>query len=115
MVSSGGVRFLGMAAIFSACFSRSGIAGQDIQRRCLPEDLQSRLVGPLVTKKEEGGTGLGLWVSSNILEKHGGNIRISNNGGPNARGTTLSIFLPFKGASAGISLRLGDETRGTSK
>jgi len=30
------------------------------------------------------------------MEKHGGSIRLSSNGEPDTRGTTVSIFVPFK-------------------
>lgn len=62
----------------------------------VPEDLQSRLFTPFVTTKEESGTGLGLWVSRSILERHGGRIWIESNTTPNQRGTTVSIFLPSR-------------------
>jgi len=62
----------------------------------IPEQLQSRLFSPFVSTKEHNGTGLGLWVSRSIMEKHGGSIRLSSNGEPDTRGTTVSIFVPFK-------------------
>jgi len=62
----------------------------------IPEQFQSRLFSPFVSTKEDNGTGLGLWVSRSIMEKHGGSIRLSSNGGPDTRGTTVSIFVPFK-------------------
>jgi PAS domain S-box-containing protein len=67
----------------------------------IPEQLQSRLFSPFVSTKEDNGTGLGLWVSRSIMEKHGGSIRLSSNGEPNTRGTTVSIFVPFKVKSPG--------------
>jgi PAS domain S-box-containing protein len=62
----------------------------------IPEQLQSKLFSPFVSTKEESGTGLGLWVSRSIMEKHGGSIRLSSNGEPDTRGTTVLIFIPFK-------------------
>lgn len=62
----------------------------------IPEQFQSRLFSPFVSTKEDNGTGLGLWVSRSIMEKHGGSIRLSSNGEPDTRGTTVSIFVPFK-------------------
>jgi PAS domain S-box-containing protein len=67
----------------------------------IPEQLQARLFSPFVSTKEHNGTGLGLWVSRSIMEKHGGSIRLSSNGEPNTRGTTASIFVPFKVKSPG--------------
>jgi PAS domain S-box-containing protein len=61
----------------------------------IPEELQSRLFSPFVTTKEDNGTGLGLWVSRSILEKHGGSIGLSSNKEPNPQGTTVSIYVPL--------------------
>jgi signal transduction histidine kinase len=40
----------------------------------LAPGLQDRLFSPFVTTKP-GGTGLGLWISRNLLERHGGELR----------------------------------------
>jgi signal transduction histidine kinase len=61
----------------------------------IPEHVQSRLFSPFVSTKEESGTGLGLWVTRSILEKHGGSIQLTSNAAPKDRGTTVSIFLPL--------------------
>ena len=62
----------------------------------IPEQLQSRLFNPFVSTKEESGTGLGLWVSRNILEKHGGSMALESSTDANSRGTSVSIFLPLE-------------------
>jgi len=51
-----------------------------------------RLFHPFVTTKGESGTGLGLWVSKGILDKHHGIIRVRSRKG---KGTTFRIFLPL--------------------
>lgn len=49
---------------------------------------------PLFTTREGLGTGLGLWVTGKIIEKHHGSIRVhSRTEGPN-RGTSFSIMVP---------------------
>ena len=40
----------------------------------IPEEIQSHLFQPFFTTKGEHGTGLGLWVSRGIINKHGGTI-----------------------------------------
>ena len=55
---------------------------------------QARMFEPFFTTKGTFGTGLGLWVVKQIIEKHGGQIRMrSRNQGAN-RGTVFSIVLP---------------------
>jgi signal transduction histidine kinase len=62
----------------------------------IPEQLRVRLFNPFVTTKEESGTGLGLWVSRSIIEKHGGSIQLHGNSSKNSSGTTVAIFLPLR-------------------
>lgn len=57
-------------------------------------EIKSRLFEPFVSTKGETGTGLGLWVSSEIIRKHGGTIRFKSNSSPPSTGTVFSIFLP---------------------
>jgi signal transduction histidine kinase len=58
-----------------------------------PETLDS-LFQPFFTTKGEKGTGLGLWVSQGIVQKHGGDIRLDTHTGPGDHGTTITVFLP---------------------
>jgi PAS domain S-box-containing protein len=62
----------------------------------VPEQLRARLFNPFVTTKEESGTGLGLWVSRSIVERHGGSIRLDGSTSASSSGTTVVIFLPLK-------------------
>ncbi len=55
-----------------------------------PEHLQP-IFEPFFTTKKEIGTGLGLWVTRQIVEKHGGSIRVRSQVG---RGTVFSVYLP---------------------
>src|SRR5262249_4562475 len=49
---------------------------------------------PFFTTKDTVGTGLGLWVSQQIIEKHGGKIRVRSRLEGVRRGTTFSVVLP---------------------
>jgi PAS domain S-box-containing protein len=49
---------------------------------------------PFFTTKTDVGTGLGLWITRGILEKHRGSIRMKSRTRQNDHGTTFSIFLP---------------------
>jgi signal transduction histidine kinase len=60
-------------------------------------DLRSRVFDAFFATKEEKGTGLGLWVVSGIVAKHGGSIRLRSSTGPRRSGTVFSVFLPAEG------------------
>lgn len=49
---------------------------------------------PFFTTKGEKGTGLGLWVTSGIVQKHRGNIRVRSSTNDGSSGTAFSVFLP---------------------
>ncbi|HKD45679.1 MAG TPA: ATP-binding protein [Candidatus Angelobacter sp.] len=56
---------------------------------------QKRIFEPFFTTKGVSGTGLGLWVSRGIVEKHEGRIRFRSRPRQDGRGgTVFSIFLP---------------------
>ena len=59
----------------------------------ISEEMQSRIFEPFITSKERGkGTGLGLWVSHNILEKMGGTITLESEVG---KGTVFTVQIPI--------------------
>lgn len=60
----------------------------------IPESLRSSIFEPFVSTKGTRGTGLGLWVSSEIVRKHGGSIRVRSCSRPDLHGTVFSVFLP---------------------
>lgn len=58
---------------------------------------RKNLFQPFFTTKEDVGTGLGLWITRSIVEKHGGFIRVKSRAASDAHGTAFSIFLPLDG------------------
>jgi len=64
--------------------------------------VRNKLFEPFFTTKADVGTGLGLWITKNIVEKHGGAINYVSRTGAKAHGTAFSIFLPL-GNQAGSS------------
>ncbi|MCZ6464925.1 MAG: HAMP domain-containing sensor histidine kinase, partial [Proteobacteria bacterium] len=57
----------------------------------IPADLQGRLFDAFVTTKDEG-LGLGLAVTRQIVERHGGRIEIQSDGG----GTCMIVEFPSR-------------------
>ena len=57
----------------------------------------SKVFQPFFTANKEGGTGLGLWLAKEIIEKHGGVIRVRSNTGSRRHGTVFTIRLPLAG------------------
>ena len=55
---------------------------------------RTRLFEPFFTTKGERGTGLGLWVSHGIVNRHHGFIRFKSRTGAAKSGTLFSVFLP---------------------
>ncbi len=62
----------------------------------IPDGVRKNLFAPFFTTKGEKGTGLGLWVSRGIVDKHEGTIHLSSRRRPGKSGTAFSVFLPFQ-------------------
>ncbi len=59
----------------------------------IPPELIDKVFEPYFTTKEEGkGTGLGLFISQRIIERHGGALLLQNSSG---KGACFQIELPF--------------------
>ena len=53
-----------------------------------------RIFEPFFSTKEINGTGLGLWITRGIIERHGGRISVNTSTRPGRSGTAFSVFLP---------------------
>jgi signal transduction histidine kinase len=62
----------------------------------------NRIFEPFFTTKEQRGTGIGLWVAKQLVEKHRGRIEITSSIEIGNRGTEVCIFLPFGKPSGSI-------------
>ncbi len=60
-------------------------------------DQRGRLFEPFFTTKKDVGTGLGLWVSKGIVEKHGGTLTYESSTEAASHGTQFLIRLPLAG------------------
>jgi PAS domain S-box-containing protein len=62
--------------------------------------LRQQIFEPFVTTKGATGTGLGLWVSKQIVDKHAGTIRMRSSTIGDRKGTVFSVLLPVDTAAA---------------
>jgi signal transduction histidine kinase len=83
--------------------SRAGQTGTRVtihDRGCgIAPEIQAKVFDPFFTTKDLKGSGLGLWVSKQLIQKHGGTIRFRTSREPSHRGTLFEIFLPVGGIS----------------
>jgi PAS domain S-box-containing protein len=78
-------------------FTRKGIRVTVLDNGSgIPPGVRKNLFAPFYTTKGEGGTGLGLWVTRGIIEKHEGSIRFISSVRPGRSGTAFSVFLPYE-------------------
>ncbi|HET9285235.1 MAG TPA: PAS domain S-box protein [Candidatus Angelobacter sp.] len=60
----------------------------------IPDGVKSNIFNPFFTTKSDVGTGLGLWVSKSLVEKHGGRIAFRSTQG---KGTVFILQFPLRG------------------
>lgn len=53
-----------------------------------------KIFEPFYTTKQDIGTGLGLWLSRSVVQKHQGRIRVRSRVQPGRSGTVFSVFWP---------------------
>ena len=70
-----------------------------------------RIFEPFYSTKGITGTGLGLWVSKEIVDKHGGSLRVRSRERMDGKagGTAFSLFLPMVAVVDGGAARSGEE------
>ena len=96
MRSTGGRLLLRSRAATHWKTGRSGVlitvadSGSGMSSRTL-----SRIFEPFFTTKDIAGTGLGLWISREIVERHSGVLRVRSRQSPQPSGTAFTLFLPF--------------------
>jgi PAS domain S-box-containing protein len=59
-------------------------------------ETQRRLFEAFYTTKDLNGTGLGLWISKEIVERHEGALKVRSTQGGIRQGTVFSLFLPVE-------------------
>jgi len=73
----------------------------------IPKNLLPRIMDPFfTTRRSEGGTGLGMSVSSNIIKGHGGKIEVESEWG---KGTTIRFFIPVTRIKEPVKILVTDD------
>lgn len=60
----------------------------------IPAELLPKIFDAFFTTRNTIGTGIGLFVSRQFVEGHGGNIQVQSSTDPELHGTKVSVFLP---------------------
>lgn len=66
----------------------------------ITEKNRARIFEPFFTTKKDVGTGLGLWVSREIVDRHGGTIEMASRAEVGASGSVFHVHLPLARVAA---------------
>lgn len=87
----------GTIAVRSRPLDRDGVPGIEIQvadtGRGMPDHVRQRMFSDHAVSTKPGGTGLGTRIVRNVVEAHGGTIRVDSEAG---KGTCFTIWLPLR-------------------
>lgn len=61
----------------------------------IPDEIRSKIFDPFFTTKGESGTGLGLWITADIIRKYDGTMRLRSTTRPGRSGTCFSVLFPL--------------------
>lgn len=94
LASNGRLSLRTYAATRSSAVPSAVVVIADTGKGISPENL-ARLFEPFFTTKGEEGTGLGLWITREIIRKYGGGIKVRSQANPQRHGTCFRISLPL--------------------
>ncbi len=87
-----------MISAHDACHRSSAVPGVRITvadtGHGMPKETQARIFEAFFTTKDLNGTGLGLWISKDIVERHAGTLKVRSSSTPEMHGTIFTLFLP---------------------
>jgi two-component system, sporulation sensor kinase C len=63
-------------------------------------EIRKQMYRAFFTTKGLGGTGLGLWISSEIVERHHGRLMVRSSQREKKSGTVFDLFLPYQGIAS---------------
>lgn len=76
-------------------FSRDGVRVTFMDNGTgVSPDQMKKIFEPFYTTKKDVGTGLGLWLTRGLVEKHQGSLRVRSSIQPGRTWTAFSVFLP---------------------
>lgn len=90
----GGVLSISTRKILSSSNDGIQVVIRDTGSGIAPEHLP-HVFEPFFTTKGNLGTGIGLWVAKELIERRGGQVTMVSSSLPSNSGTTTTIFLPF--------------------
>jgi signal transduction histidine kinase len=64
----------------------------------MPPHTIGKIFEPFFTTKGFNGTGLGLWISREIVSRHHGKLAVRSSQRKGAAGTVFALYLPFDAA-----------------
>ncbi|HKW77221.1 MAG TPA: PAS domain S-box protein [Terriglobales bacterium] len=97
MPSGGGLRVHIRRTLQTGAMGRDGVVVFLLDTGMgIPKDVRKRIFEPFFSTKGEKGSGVGLWVSSGIVERHHGTIRVHSDSRPGRSYTCFQVFLPEK-------------------
>ena len=67
------------------------------------QETQRNIYKAFYTKKGAQGTGLGLWISAEIVQRHKGRLHVRSCETTKLHGTVFQLFLPFQAASGDLA------------
>lgn len=60
----------------------------------MSNEVQSKIFDPFFTTKKEQGNGLGLWISRELAQKHGGTLKAKSSQHSGRSGSVFQLYLP---------------------
>jgi PAS domain S-box-containing protein len=69
----------------------------------MSQETRKHIYQAFFTTKGAQGSGLGLWVTSNIVKKHRGSIRVRSKRASAGGGTVFSLVFPYRGAQGKVA------------
>jgi PAS domain S-box-containing protein len=67
----------------------------------IPQEHLPQIFEPFFSTKGNLGTGIGLWIAKQLVDKRGGQLSVASSDASGNSGTTVTVFLPFAAPDSG--------------